>query len=544
MAKTYNLTSNPWWYLPDLSGKPLQGFMLTWSSRNPNVPKYLYQEPNGDLPYPQKIYFDGNGLQGPFYAEIDSGDPEDLYYIEIYDTSVNPEGVQIYEMDNFGAGMGGGGSSTTAIDLNNLVVNSFMYDHLPGAMTLTPNSATKVALSTHSGLTATPANAGPDILFIKSASSGMSDTLSFQNFAIGLQPFPGDVAPSDYLRYDCTIAGTGETRKYLQIPITSDVRLLQNTPVTIIFYAKSSINGLLLQAKLWQFCGDGSGATIKSPVDVGTPKSLTTGWDKYTVNTTIPPLLGTDTIGKCNNSGLFLQIEYPYNTLGQIDICKPSLFFGDNIPKTTYDSHALIAPQIYNNRTGDIKTTINANNAGFGWLAMNDGTIGSPTSGADYARNDSFPLFNHIWNLFHTDTSVPPLAPIFDSSGAATSYGASAIDDYNSDKRLSLTRMAGRLLAAIGEPSTGQNTGTKWAVGQFTGNEMHTNTIAEMAAHSHGSDYPGSAGFNLRLSAGGGDSNYIDGNQNIAIPNTGVTGSGVPYNIQNPVTYINVFIKL
>jgi hypothetical protein len=69
-----------------------------------------------------------------------------------------------------------------------------------------------------------------------------------------------------------------------------------------------------------------------------------------------------------------------------------------------------------------------------GWLLENGGTIGSAASGATTrAHGDTLPLFTHLWNSFGNT-----LLPIQDSSGAASTRGASAAADFAANKRLPL----------------------------------------------------------------------------------------------------------
>ena len=66
MAITYSLGFDPFWYIADNVGLPLAGGSLaTWSSLNPDVPKYVYRDPDGFNPWPNPIVFDENFISRP-----------------------------------------------------------------------------------------------------------------------------------------------------------------------------------------------------------------------------------------------------------------------------------------------------------------------------------------------------------------------------------------------------------------------------------------------------------------------------------------------
>ena len=92
--------------------------------------------------------------------------------------------------------------------------------------------------------------------------------------------------------------------------------------------------------------------------------------------------------------------------------------------------------------TGDVKLTLKTT-ADEGWVMMNDGSIGSSTSGATArANSDTYSLFMLLWNI--------PACTLQTFSGAATEK-TTAIQDWSSNKRLLLPKVLGRALAGAGE---------------------------------------------------------------------------------------------
>jgi hypothetical protein len=126
--------------------------------------------------------------------------------------------------------------------------------------------------------------------------------------------------------------------------------------------------------------------------------------------------------------------------------------------------------------TGDAKLTLKAN-SDLGWVMMNDGTIGDPTSSATTRANtDCQALFILLWT-----NVIDTYAPV---SGGR---GATAIADWNAHKRIGLTKVLGRSIAISG---LGGGLTTR-ALGGTLGEETHTMTAAELVTHSHGYADPG-----------------------------------------------------
>lgn len=187
--------------------------------------------------------------------------------------------------------------------------------------------------------------------------------------------------------------------------------------------------------------------------------------------------------------------------------------------------------------TGDAKITLKTV-ADTDWVMMNDGTIGSATSGASTRANaDCQSLFTLIFG------GIPDsYAPIADSAGVARTrafYGNNAATAWAANARIALTRQLGRSLTIAGAGA-----GLTASVpGQYDGEETHTQTIAELAAHTHG---PGLTNyFNMTdgsvFGITGGANAYYPTNISTV---TGSTGSGTPMNIVHPRSFWNIMIKL
>ena len=549
MALSYNLGFNPFWYMVDVYGEPLSGGgFYAGSSLNPTVPKTVYQNASGTLAWPTNtivipgggtvnniILFDANGTQGPFYFLLDSANPSDLYYIQFYDKDGNPlNTINAYEP---GSG-GGGGTITTNYFIKNYVTNNLFLHNNADTTTgiVTATSGTVICPSNHSGYKT------PDVVFLKDG-SGATDVLKIYNpglagsdFALGTDPLTGDVTPEFYMRFSTT-GGSGETQKCFQWPLDLHLKNLEQQDITVLVWAKGNSGTQTISPFIWQDTGSGGSPTVITPVNIDvTPRSLSASWAPYEFSYTVPSLTGI-TLGTCGDDATYLQIGMPLNTTGDISFTKPKVYLGTQTGFAELQTYDDVDSVAMSPRTGDIRVSLNKF-APYGWVLMNDTTIGSGGSGATSRANvDTWPLYMTLY-LNVSDT----YAPVTGGRTAPGNTFAAAVTDFTANKPIALTKQLGRVLASGGTPSSGTNTGTVWVPGQTTGNEVHTVGLNEIPDHQHAAtpngQYvtvgPGAAGS-------GGGANFTS---------SGVTGGVSSYggqtalNLQNPVAYFNVFIKL
>lgn len=531
MTISYSLAPNPKWYFADLTGKPLgAGSLFSYSNLDKTAFKFIFQDPAGNFPYPDPILIDENGTTGPLYFEFDTANPQDTYYLEVYDVNGNLQ----WTIDNFSPPTGGGGSViTTGVNLTNLVVNNVLWRNsgakagpLPVYFMVAPGAHAGLALTTVQS--AANIQAGPDIVFVKNNTNAV-DNITFPIFTLGTQPLTGDVAPPVYLRYMCDNTPTGETIKCFQWPITKNVQNLTNITVTVTLWAflptNSGANTITLN--WYQFFGDGVGASTPTITPIQT-LTLTSAWQKFVVQVSVPDITGS-IIGACGNDGLFLQVSMPLNAVCDIGFTKPFVCLGTITPTADYITNDMIDAVINSPRTGFIQMSYG--DPGFtdvppGWVYMNDGTIGSATSGAtSLASIETFPLYNMLWNNV-SDTYAP----------VTGGRGVSSVADFTANKALTLTRQLGRVLAAAGQGSGLAN----YTLGEFLGAETHVLSIAEMPAHTH----PGSLiGSSTDTNAGAfvQRSNVDNANLSVTVASQ---GGGAAHNIIQPTVFTNVYIKL
>lgn len=467
MAITFGIAPNPHWVIIDNFSKlPVGAAIYTFSSLNPSQFKPAYQAPNINTPFTQPIVGFGNGTMPPIYWAFDDSSPDDLYYIEVWDKVIVPGGdaVQLWTYNGLGpanAG-GGGGTITTNIDIENLVINGEFYwnvgnqigaPSIPETITLAP--------SNHDGFVGVAYNASdgplePDIIFAKSDQSA-SDSLTFNNFPQGDSSFstggsPNQPTPQIYVNYSCTIAGT-ETYKYFQFPIVKGLQNISNVQISVQMWNRYNGGDTNIVMSLRQFFGNGSNvASADVQTSLGSLNLSAGLWTLTKFTSVMVPSIAGKVIGNCGNDALYLQIRVPSSVLINFDFILPALYIGTSTSSIDFHTRDFVDAVANSPRTGDIRTTVNSFSP-YGWVPMNDGTIGSSSSAATTRANtDTFALYDLIWNSIGQN-----FAPV--STGVR---GASSIADFTAGNTLALTRNLGRVMAGALPVSVAQaftNTG-------------------------------------------------------------------------------------
>lgn len=538
-TRVFTIEPNPHWVIIDNFSKLPDGAAIyTYRSLDPSTFKPAFEDSAGTIPYGQPIVGFGNGTMPPIFWEFDPNNPTDTYYIRVYD-SADPTTQQfLWDFDGLsGGGSGGGGTVISAFNIENFLINGIFYRNI-GNQAGTPSLplSLTIAPSAHEGFVNDPTNVnviangpvGPDVIFAKNVGTA-TDQLNFVTFTpLGIHALTGDVTPQQYVNYQCTGAGAGETYKYIQFPISQGVQSLSAQSMTVKIFARCNSGDTTLNLSWRQFYGSGAGASVDQIVPVGPALTLNNTWQVFNLPSLTPDATGKTlgSAGICGNDGLFLQINYPLGVTTNIDVIKPSIYFGTVSPGIDYTTNDEIDSIINTPRTGDIRISLNSYL--FGYVIMNDGTIGDASSNATArAANDTFPLFDLIWNLF---IGSQTLAPMLNSAGTPISYGANSVADYIANNQITLTKQAGRVIGGV-SPSH--------LIGTTLGTETHTLAVSELAQHTH--TIPGSVGNTF---GGGGSAGYQNFGGSTTPTSTTPTSPTVPFNIVQPTVYQNMFIKL
>ena len=533
MTLAYLLAPIPKWVILNNEGTAAGGAQLyTYRSLNKIQPKPVFQDPGGTEPWTNPILFDLNGVQGPFYWEVDSTNLNDTYYLEAYDSDNN----LLRTIDNyFPNGTGGGGDVTTYIPIQNYITNNQVINHI--APTASPIALTNlvIAPSNHHGFTPADVNplvatygvVGPDIRFIKNNTSA-TDQISFPLFPLSSAPLVGDVTPVDYIRYQCTNTPTGETYKNFQFPITQKVKNLSNQAMTFTLWAAVTTTPVTLNIYLRQYYGSGVAATPDTRTLIGSC-TLSTTWTPFTIQFVVPNVSG-NSIGtpglQTNDDAVYLQIEMPLGEPCDVLFTKPCLFLGAIDNNLEFDSYDQIDSIDLTPRTGDIKTSL-LTNAPMGWVPMNDGTIGNIDSSATLVAADyAFQLYSTIYC-----SVVDAWAPVIGGRTAPGNTMAAAVTDFLALKPLTLPRSLGRALAGAG---AGQGLPT-YVLGEYEGAATSTALIE----HSHTATTGGFFQVGSTTTTGGGT-----GTNFTVVSATSPAGSGSSFSLLQPTSFFNVFIKL
>jgi hypothetical protein len=543
MTISYIQAAIPIWYVVGLDGLAAGGAQMFTYDSITRQPKVVYQDAGGTLAYPNPVIFELNGTSGPFYWKLDSANPADLYYVEVYDK----QGNLLWQANDFPASGGGGGSDvTTYIPIVNYITNNQFIDNIGTQAGPLPTNLV-IAPSNHQGFTpaqvpvvGTYGVVGPDTRFVKNNTNAV-DNLSFPLFALASAPLIGDVTPVSYVRYQCTNTPAGETYKSFQFPITQKVKNLSNQIMTFGVWAAVTATPVDINIYCRQYYGNGTGATAESVSTrtlIGTC-SLTSTWTWFPLEFTIPNVAG-NSIGtpglQTDDDALYIQIDMPLGVACDVLFTKPALFLGAIDPELEFESYDQINSINSTPRVGDIRTTLFANFIP-GWAVMNDGSIGNVGSGATTrADADTFQLYKTIW-----DGVADGFAPV---SGGR---GATAIADFLAGKTLTLPRALGRVLGGAGGPGAGL---TFRALGEFLGSEVIS--YAAMPSHNHaGSTASVAIGSGQQVNPAGGNASQSSLSGPTAVTLNIAAAGGGTLNTQGaadgnmqPSLFTNIFIKL
>lgn len=155
-----------------------------------------------------------------------------------------------------------------------------------------------------------------------------------------------------------------------------------------------------------------------------------------------------------------------------------------------------------------------------GFVIMDDGTIGSATSGATTRANaDCEDLFTLLWNNI-SDSWAPVVG----------GRGASASADWGANKQITLTRQLGRAIAGAGA-GAGLST---FPLGSYDGAE----TSSGVGSHDH------TLSLNKVEVASGPDTVVYTPNAGIGTDTLTTSSTGASFGILSPRAYWNVMIKL
>lgn len=616
-------------YLVDKDGTPMSGGTVTcyhdnsrttlknWYYQSGTPGNYTYIR----LPNPLTLSAAGtiedvNGVDTiPFFYPYDEENETtvDPYYITI----VNFAQTNQITRANFPFLGNINNQASTVNTFNNLIINNGFWRNIaPNDIThqpfidfdLSQQLDIVVAPSQHDGFQY------PDIHFIKNNKTAI-DKVIFTPFPESLdQPIQNFISPEYYLNHICSSAGTTEEYKYYQFPISLHLNTLANIIYTFTIQAKNSggtSNGQnIISAYLLQDTGTGTVPPTRYLIDNIT---LNGEWTNYSATNIFPSPSGFP-LGPGSDDAFYLQIEIPINTVCNINFTKPSIYLADRVfPNNDFQTYDQVDSIISSPRTGDIRISLNRFYP-FGWVPMNDGTIGNSKSNATaIASQDAWPLFNLLWNLFsnYTNANINLLAQMYSSTGVMVPYGISAISDWSANNTIALTKMMGRVILG-GAPKLLSNYSSNFSSvgplitttnnmsffngmpvyftnttilskksiyfvsnfvapnkfnlastfadamagmalpigvdsgivsstyqGSYEGEYAHTQLVSELAPHDHTFDtHRPTSPTDTSASAGGNPLLPI-------IPQvTNIRGGGNPFNVTQPGTFYNMYIKL
>ena len=152
---------------------------------------------------------------------------------------------------------------------------------------------------------------------------GQSITASQQTFTLGQTEVPGN--PRYYFRY---VVGANSQNYEIQ-QLIEDVRILAGQTITLTYWARRTAGTVSIGPRVVQDFGTGgspSGLVVVSPTQVGS-QTLTTSWQKFTYNATLPSISGK-TIGTNNDNSTWLSFQIGDTNTGTIEFAQMQVEIG------------------------------------------------------------------------------------------------------------------------------------------------------------------------------------------------------------------------
>lgn len=152
-------------------------------------------------------------------------------------------------------------------------------------------------------------------------------SVSRQTFTLGQTDVDG--GPKYYLRWDQSSAGAASTYRRLRMRIPQVGKYALELVIASL-YAKADI-GRNVTARLIQSFGTG-GAPSAEVVLASEVWTLTTGWQRFDLSTTVTSIAGK-TLGSDSNDGLILELSLPVNATMTVDFAMGQFELGDVMTK-------------------------------------------------------------------------------------------------------------------------------------------------------------------------------------------------------------------
>lgn len=460
---TYALAPNPKWYFLDAQAVPASGGSLTtWFATDHSTPKFVFSDPGGMFPYIDPIIFDATGgTPVPMYWETTS---PGLYYIVVKDSSGNI----IFDLNHFPI-IGGGGVTpiTSFIDIENHIINgAFLFIDADNSddSVLTPipldipnRMAPAAGLFKDAVGNYVPTLGASSSGWIFSAKGGAGETSTIRfvevtNIGEGTPNAPSANA-TRFFRYNLSAAGAPQTERVLYQTIP-DVETFSNETLTISLDVHASTPGIGT-IEVLQFYGTGGAPSAPTSITQNFTFAVGTWLPRISVLIAVPSVMGKSK-GTNGDDCVQIRINFPLNVLGSFDITTVQLQRGNfAAPAYIYQDYnqdqykvlidlAQLGNAIFT--TGTLRWMSGTNGANpfpiSGWLPLENiaSTIGSNTSSATFGGIQFKNLYVLWWNSFSNVECI-----------VSGGRGASAVDDFNNDKRMTFpTVIIGTVMAGAG----------------------------------------------------------------------------------------------
>lgn len=131
---------------------------------------------------------------------------------------------------------------------------------------------------------------------------------------------PSGTAPTYFLRWNQSVAGSGGTYNILYANRIEDVRLIAGQTVTLSFYAKAGSNLTMPTIDIEQVFGTGGSPSSNVYTTVTSNVAVTTSWQRFYFTFVVPSAAGKVIGTNTNSSYTTIRLWLPVNSAFTFDI--------------------------------------------------------------------------------------------------------------------------------------------------------------------------------------------------------------------------------
>lgn len=324
----------------------------------------------------------------PFYYPFDENneDQPQAYYITVY----NSAAILQFTRENFPFEPSSGVSPDIAIPtLRNYILNNVYWRNI-GTIDVSDVTSQVIAPSQHEGYT------NGDITFVKNI-IGATDIIEFLPMTTTLMDDITPETYLNFTCSNAQAGETLKAIQY-PISLHVNTLLSVPGTIKFHAQNVSGNANNFVNLYFYQFLGTGAISQPDPILIKQFVLNNNFGLYTASFITPPDPLTQGYTLGLGGDDALFLLIAFPPGITSEINHTKPQIYFSNEIPDNDFDTYDQIESIINSPRTGDVRTSLNSFQPFGYVPANDGSIGSAASSATTRANVDTWPLYNLLWN--------------------------------------------------------------------------------------------------------------------------------------------------